>query len=186
MDCSDFLSLFSEYYDGSVGAELRARMDGHLQGCSSCRRYVVVVDRGTDLLRSLPEVPVPSDFEPRLRHRIYHLADSDALGRSAVSSRVSAFAVAAIALLLGLAAWSPLLSDGVPEVTLPPIVVTEAPERRPELRVSPASFLGGATLRVGPDAPPASIWPGEGSLLFFPGRVPGDLQASPLLRTGID
>lgn len=185
MDCSDFLSLFSEYYDGSADEELRSRMDRHRESCDSCHRYREVVEGGTDLLRSLPEIPVPSDFHPRLRHRIYHLADRDALGRSAVSSRVNAFAVVAIALLLGLAAWTPVLTEGVPEVTLPPIVVDEAPQRRPALRIPPASFLGGSTLRVGPARTGGAGWPGGGELLF-PYRTPASFQASPLLRAGID
>jgi len=185
MDCSDFLSDFSEYYDGSGDPEVRSRAEGHLDSCPSCRRYLEVVDRGARVLRSLPDVPVPSDFRPRLRHRIYHVADEGALSSSRISSGVNAVVVLALALLLGFAAWTPLLRDRVPEVTLSPIVVSEAPQRRPALRLSPASFLGGSSARVGPADFRLQGWDGSRSLLFpDSSRVPS--RAGVLLRAGLD
>lgn len=185
MDCSDFLSDFTEYYDGSGDPELRDRAEGHLESCPSCRRYLQVVDRGARVLRSLPEVPVPSDFRPRLRHRIYHVADEVALGSSRVSSGVNAVVVLALALLLGFAAWTPLLRDRVPEVTLSPIVVSDAPQRRPALRLSPASFLGGSSGRAAPASFRLQGWEGSRSLLFPDSpRVPA--RDGLLLRAGLD
>lgn len=185
MDCSDFLSDFTEYYDGSGDPDLRSRAEGHLESCPSCRRYLEVVERGARILRSLPEVPVPSDFRPRLRHRIYHVADEDALGSSRVSSGVNAVVVVALAVLLGFAAWTPLVGDRVPEVTLSPIVVSEAPPRRPALRLSPASFLGGSSPRLEPAAFRLQGWEGSRSLLF-PDSPPAPARAGLLLRAGLD
>ncbi|NIP60497.1 MAG: hypothetical protein GWM92_19125 [Gemmatimonadetes bacterium] len=129
---------------------------------------------------------MPSDFRPRLRHRIYHVADDGALRSSRISSGVNAVVVLALALLLGFAAWTPLLRDRVPEVTLSPIVVSEAPrQRRPALRLSPASFLGGSSTRVAPAAFRIQGWDGSRSLLFpDPPRVPA--RAGLLLRAGLD
>lgn len=147
MDCSELLDTFSDYRDRRLDPAERARVEGHLQRCPSCRRYRRVIDEGVRTLRELPAPPVPDDFRPRLRHRIFHLEDGDALGRDATASGVSGTAAVAMALLLALAAWGPALQDRTAEVTLAPVVVDEPPA---------AAVRGGlpASAFFGSDGPP--------------------------------
>lgn len=124
MDCKEFLSRYTEYRDGLMSSEDVARAEVHLSGCGSCQRYRRVVDRGVRELRTVPGVTTDDDFQDRLRHRIYHLKDGDAVfGDGSRSSGASAVAAVGIAILLTAAAWTPVLRQAGNSVTLPPIVV---------------------------------------------------------------
>jgi anti-sigma factor RsiW len=147
MNCSEFISRFTDYVDGDVPPPDVEAMEGHLSGCESCRRYKTVVEHGAALLRSLPAPELREDFEPRLQHRLYHVQEERSVPEH-VTSRTPAFAVFGIAVLLTAVAWSPLLRENAPVVQLDPIVVDRAPvaprarplgpQRRPlELRIAP-------------------------------------------------
>lgn len=173
MTCSDFIRNFSDYIDGKGDSGLREKAERHLDGCADCSRYVDVFERGRRLLRGFPEVEVSDDFRPRLRHRIYHIEDRAALEASSGSAATAATALA-MAVLVVLAAWSPMMT-GNPSVDLAPIVVTTPPPRPVGLR--PTALLGtpAAGLRF-PEAA-SNVWDGRGRLLF---------QYSPLARgTGL-
>lgn len=164
MDCTELLDTFSDYRDRRLDPAERARVERHLDRCPSCRRYRRVIDQGVRTLRELPGPPVPDDFRPRLRHRIFHLEDGDALGRDATASGVSGTATVAMALLLALAAWGPVLQDRTAEVSLAPVVVDEPPAARGGLPAS--AFFG----REGPPEPRlgtrAGSWSPPRSLLL--------------------
>lgn len=131
MTCPDFIEGFSRYVDGAASASFREEAERHLETCGDCRRYVEVYERGRALLRSFPEVKVDEDFRPRLRHRLYHIDDRDALEPGGASgSATTAVTALGMAMLLVLAAWSPLLTVDRPTVELSPIVVS-TPESRP-------------------------------------------------------
>jgi len=184
MDCTEYLSLFSDYYDGAGDDELRDRMDAHRSSCASCRRYTEVVDRGVQALRELSRAEVPADFRPRLRHRLYHVADEEVLNRPSVASGVRGVVALAVAVLFAVAAWSPALRDPEPEVSLPPIVVSEAPVRSPAFRVSPSRFFGSEVtdLRRGAGA----AWGGRDDAFYAgPGLNPAYVRTT-LFRTGLD
>lgn len=72
VDCARFLEEYSAYRDGILPAAELAVFDGHLATCASCARYDRVVQRGTALVRELPEIEVSDDFGARLQHRIWH------------------------------------------------------------------------------------------------------------------
>lgn len=143
MTCREFLEGFSEYYDGRASSSFRREAEKHLEGCVECRRYLEILDRGRDLLRSFPEVEVTEDFHPRLKHRIYHLKDGEALKRGMLGSASGTTAATALgmAVLLVFAAWSPVLLSAVPEVELSPIVVSQPRARPAGLRTPPFSLL---------------------------------------------
>jgi anti-sigma factor RsiW len=166
MTCSDFIRNFSDYIDGKGDAGLCGTAERHLDGCVDCRRYVEVFERGRGLLRGFPELEVSDDFRPRLRHRIYHIEDRAAIEASSGSAATAATALA-MAVLVVLAAWSPMMT-GSPSVDLAPIVVT-APAPRPA-GLRPAALLGMPS-SFGSAA--SSVWDGRGRLLF---------QYSPLAR----
>lgn len=99
-------------------------MDAHLRECASCRRYKEVYEQGTSLLRSLPEPELADDFQPRLRHRLFHVDDRQALVDTS-GSATPALTVLGLAVLLTVVAWSPLLQEEPPVVDVAPIVVDQ-------------------------------------------------------------
>jgi anti-sigma factor RsiW len=143
MNCSDFVTRFTDYLDGSVPADEVREMDEHLEGCDSCRRYKTVVEHGASVLRSLPAPELREDFAPRLQHRLYHVQEERVLPDH-VASRAPALTVLGIAVVLTAVAWSPLLRSGDPVIELEPIVVDHAPPA--PLRILPASMPGSASV----------------------------------------
>jgi anti-sigma factor RsiW len=130
MNCSEVVARFSEYLDGTVPDADAEAIDRHLGDCERCTRYRNVLVHGARVLRELPELDVREDFEPRLRHRLYHVDDERML-RAHAASGSPALAVLGIAILLTAVAWSPTLFTGDPVVHLEPIVVDRAPRRSP-------------------------------------------------------
>jgi anti-sigma factor RsiW len=133
MNCSDFVARSSDYFDGSAPAEDMGAMDEHLRACSSCMRYKAVYEQGTSLLRALPEPEIGEDFEPRLRHRLFHVDDRRALIDNS-GSAAPALSVLSLAVLLTAVAWSPLLRSDGPVVDLAPIVVDDVRQPVPQAR----------------------------------------------------
>lgn len=125
----------SEYFDGSASERDTALMEAHLRACAACRRYKVVYEEGASLLRSLPEPELGEDFEPRLRHRLFHVDDRRALLDHS-GSATPALTVLGLSVLLTLVAWSPLLREEPPVVDLAPIVVDEVREPARPMRVA--------------------------------------------------
>ena len=140
MNCTDFMARSSEFFDGSADDRDHALMEAHLRACDSCRRYKAVYEQGASLLRSLPEPELAEDFEPRLRHRLFHVDDRRALIDSSASA-TPALTVLGLAVLLTFVAWSPLLRAEPPVVDLAPIVVDRVRQpapAAPSRSVSPA------------------------------------------------
>jgi len=141
MNCSDFLSRFTDYRDGALAPTEVETLESHLRDCEACRRYRTVLERGSNLLRSLPEPELRSDFVPRLRHRLYHVDDERAL--AAHQSGASALTVLGIAIILTALAWAPVLRGAGGDLVLEPIVVDRAPDRspfRPVMLTPPGTF----------------------------------------------
>jgi hypothetical protein len=153
MDCPGFIARFSDYYDGTGGADETGLMEAHLEACASCRRYHRVVTKGGQLLRSLPTPEVPPDFEPRLQHRIYHVADEAALART-VSSGTTGATAFAMAVLLTAVAWSPTMKEAGPPTELAPVDVQSTDPFGPS-----AAGGGGATLTPDFNAPRSLFGP---------------------------
>ena len=139
MDCSDFVSQYTDYRDGLTSAVVVRRMQEHLSGCESCRRYEAVVEHGASLLRSLPRPELREDFQPRLQHRLYNVQE-ERFASNLPTSRAPAFAVVGIAALLTVVAWAPLLRGGATVVELEPIVVDQVPALRRPMSSSPAQM----------------------------------------------
>lgn len=72
MDCTEFLSRYSEYDDSLLPRGELSRFRAHMQECASCDRYDRVLRKGRMLARQVAAEPAP-DFVPRLRERL--LAD---------------------------------------------------------------------------------------------------------------
>src|SRR5690606_33489433 len=108
MNCQEFLKLHSEFLDERLASEDADRCEAHAASCASCARYDRVVRRGVALLRRLPPVPVSADFMGRLDARIESAKDDVFAGRSAGTASGVVVSLA-IAGLLALAAWGPML-----------------------------------------------------------------------------
>lgn len=176
MDCQEFLSSYTDYRDGLLSEKDVARMEVHLSGCPSCRRYMKVVDEGVEELRSLPDVTATEDFRPRLQHRIYHVADEEAfLEDGSRGSGTTAVAAVGIAILLTVAAWTPVLRQAGSTVTLPAIVVSQPPGSsvRAEIRLPPSAFFRSADSWRRSSAPrwspPTSVWTASATSSSPPG-----------------
>lgn len=189
MTCQEFLARFSEYYDRRMDIPQEAAFEGHLRSCASCSRYVEVVQRGAELLRSLPGPDPHPDFHPRLRHRLYHVDDQGAFSRGGGTSATTAFTALAMAILLGLAAWSPVLMDDEPEtVRLPAIEVSRPVQRTTFFPRASATALfpaeitprGASRRSFGP------LWDQPNAILYRYSPLRERSREPELVRTGLD
>jgi hypothetical protein len=131
VECAEFLSRFSDFYDGSPDAPFRQALEAHLEHCEKCARYERAVASGAALLRALPRIEPSESFRPALEHRLFHLEDENALTRAAGSSAVPVLTAVGIAIVLAIIAWAPTLGHSTPQVALAPIVVTGRPSPEP-------------------------------------------------------
>lgn len=112
--CDELLARHADYLDGLLPPHEAAPLQLHMEICPPCARYDRIVRRGAELVRDLPEITPSSDFELRLQHRIFHIDDADTLRDSRPAA--GAMATIAVAGVIALLAWSPLLlttDDGV-------------------------------------------------------------------------
>jgi hypothetical protein len=108
MDCQDFVARYSEYLDEFMDVDDSEQMQLHLEACARCVRYDQVMRRGLDLARAVPAIGPSTDFQMRLEHRLMHVRDE--VGSDGRMLNSGAGVSLALACLLALAAWGPLLS----------------------------------------------------------------------------
>jgi anti-sigma factor RsiW len=130
MNCQDFLSRYSDYVDGLLPPLDAALLHEHRISCGRCSRYDQVMQRGLELARAMPAVEPSSDFHLRLQHRLLHVRDDAAADASRAGG--GAAVSLAVAGLLALAAWGPLLrsddgSDAVAYTARPPVEAAAMP-----------------------------------------------------------
>ena len=136
MDCREFLKLHSEFLDERLARSDADRCEAHAATCASCARYDRVVRRGQELLRRLPATPVSPDFRTRLEQRVLQGRDEVFAEHAASTGAVVSLAIAG---LLALAAWGPMLrsSDGGPELVLETAPAYEVPAVDPLMLPAP-------------------------------------------------
>jgi hypothetical protein len=54
--------LLSAYLDGELTAQEKAAVERHLRECAACRRDLLTMRQTVELLRGLPELPLPRNF----------------------------------------------------------------------------------------------------------------------------
>ena len=170
MTCKQFFRVFSDYHDGVAPDDVVRRVEAHMSACASCRQYERVVSEGVAVLRGEGDVEVPADFDARLRHRLFHVDEEDALLNHA-NSGATALAVLSIALVLTAVAWSPMLRPGVPQVELSPLVVSTPPQPtrfRPNVVAFP---FPPSAVRPVQSARMAGLWDDAPELLFEYSRL---------------
>ncbi|CAN5360905.1 hypothetical protein BH23GEM4_BH23GEM4_24290 [soil metagenome] len=140
VSCHEFISTYSDYRDGLVGAGLARSLARHRNECPSCARYDRVIRRGVEVARNI-DGPSPSrEFLPRLQHRIYHLEDDfrpDPFG-----SGVSVALLLMISVVFGVSAWLPAVRAASEPARLPAITaLAPLPEQAPPAEAFPAASI---------------------------------------------
>lgn len=127
ISCQTYLERYSSYLDHDVSWAEREEMEAHADLCDACAHYDRVLRRGTDVLRGLPELEVSEDFGERLRWRLHQADFEDRQGRG-MARPAQALGTVAVAALVAVAAWVPLMRPRHPVGSLP-AVAAEAPPR---------------------------------------------------------
>lgn len=70
--CSDTERLLFDYIQGELSQDVCVKLDKHLAGCKSCRRYVSSYRKSIDATRrhAWPEIEMPLELEKRLKEFI--------------------------------------------------------------------------------------------------------------------
>jgi len=126
MTCSEYFKNFSDLIDGNTAEEDVRAFEEHLNECSACSRHRRVIEQGSALLRTLPKPKLSENFVPRLRHRLYHVDDQYSL-RSVAAVAAASPALLAMAVILMIVSWLPVLRDATPEIALETVVVEQPP-----------------------------------------------------------
>lgn len=182
MTCGEYLALHSELLDERLDVKDELRCREHALSCASCARYDRVLRRGLRLVRELPAVTPSSQFLHRFQHRVLRTMESNGGGRSAASGTVLALAIAGV---IAIAAWSPLLRlpDPADRADGDAAVITDVEtgrDGRQASRVTPAARAPRApivrTWYDGSQASPAFTLTGArfspGTSGSFPGLAP--------------
>lgn len=184
MQCSEFQVLSFEARDGRIDGNREGELEIHLAACPRCRRFQDALEKGVELLRSLPSLDVPDDFRPRLSHRIYHIEDGASIARETLGSGATTLSVVGVAILLAFAAWTPRTGIGGTSLELPAVVVDQPParsftpsHRRPTFPRRP-SFFTTADFQDGP-------WGDAHRVLFQYSSLSGRYRNPSLSRMGI-
>lgn len=69
LTCKEIVELITDYLEGALSAEERARMDGHLAGCQGCTNYLEQMRQTIRLTGSLRE----ESLTPRQREDLLEL-----------------------------------------------------------------------------------------------------------------
>ncbi len=179
MKCSDFLSRFSDYYDGDPSLEDRDAFEEHLDSCASCRRYDEVVRRGVEFLKKLPSPDPRDDFQARLQHSIYRLDEERRRRRSPMGGSGTMAAVAVVAILLAVL-WTPILLETEPVAELPRIVVEHPVNSAPASQAT--SRLESEPLSPFEDS---NLWTQSNVLLYRNSQLFQRHREPGLVRTGL-
>lgn len=174
MTCQECLGRYSELVDGGDGADAVA-WRAHLTRCTSCARYHRVVQRGLALVRDMPHPEPSTDFHPRLQYRIYHaMEERDRHARFASTGAAASLAIAA---MIAMVAWGPLLMSVLHEqqrTAATQTVVDAAPAA--ETSTVERWYVQAGAIMGGPDAPPtmSAAFPGPYSPLIVEAPLAGE------------
>ncbi len=67
MECKEFKELISEYIDGALPKDRMQAMEQHLELCIACKREYEELARVKALLGETKEVPLPANFDDRMK-----------------------------------------------------------------------------------------------------------------------
>ena len=140
VECSEFLSRFSDFCDAPPQSPLRRQAEVHLVGCEKCARYGRTVASGAALLKTLPRVELSESFRPTLEHRLFHLEDENMLARATGASAVPVLTAVGLAVVIAIVAWAPKFTRTSVQVDLAPGVSSPL-SGEPVFILDPGIFL---------------------------------------------
>ena len=178
MECTEFLSRFSDFYDAPSGSPLRRLAEAHGEQCEKCARYERAVTSGAALLQALPRIEPSESFRPTLEHRLFHLEDENAFARAAGASAVPVLTAVGIAVVVAIASWSPTFRHSTAQVDLAPIVVSGPPPPPPAF----PTLTGGFTPREPVVGLKKELWSDPNALLYEYSPMRERYRAEGLLR----
>jgi anti-sigma factor RsiW len=122
MTCAEFLTRYTDYRDGLIGAPREARRFArHIATCPACRRYDAALQDGVGALQSLMHEEPDTAFRQRLARRL--AAERAQLARPFAPKRPAVAAALLVAAAIGLLVWEnarrPPAVASVP--SLPPV-----------------------------------------------------------------
>jgi anti-sigma factor RsiW len=66
LSCRELVELVTDYLEGALSAEERARFDVHIGICDGCQVYLEQMRQTIEQLGHLPEEALPADAERKL------------------------------------------------------------------------------------------------------------------------
>jgi anti-sigma factor RsiW len=66
LPCQDFVEIVTDYLEGTLSPELRARVEAHLADCDYCVDYLAQIRQTIQSLGQLDEEPVAPSTRERL------------------------------------------------------------------------------------------------------------------------
>ena len=70
LDCEQVILQISNYIDGEVDTDLRARIEAHVRGCKHCSAILDGTNNTLRLLADGDTLELPAGFSDRLRLRL--------------------------------------------------------------------------------------------------------------------
>jgi anti-sigma factor RsiW len=65
--CQDLIGMLLEYLEGTLGADVVAEFDRHLEACAPCRAYLRTYQRTRELTAEATRVEMPVELKALLR-----------------------------------------------------------------------------------------------------------------------
>jgi anti-sigma factor RsiW len=67
LTCQDLIGLLLEYLEGTLGADVIAEFERHLEACAPCRAYLRTYQRTRELTAEVTHVEMPAELKTLLR-----------------------------------------------------------------------------------------------------------------------
>lgn len=122
LSCNDCLARHSDYLDDRLDRETAAQVRAHLKVCARCARRDRVLRQGLKLLAELPQIEPAPDFTYRLQQRI----EAEHVRSAFMPIRYLTVASLAVAAMLALAAWVPVLMMSMREAVVDTVQAAES------------------------------------------------------------
>ena len=68
LTCKELVELVTEYLEGALSADERARFEAHLQGCGGCRAYLTQMRQTVRAMGQLTEEAISEETKQELLH----------------------------------------------------------------------------------------------------------------------
>ena len=77
MDCDYAKKLISLYIDNEMDEKERSEFEEHISSCEACRNELNAISETVKLLRSIPQVELPSSFKKELHEKLVKVKEEE-------------------------------------------------------------------------------------------------------------